>query len=54
MGKTLLASVMSTLPVWRMIDPLAVLETRERTPGGQAGPDDKKEEDEGRVRKLFE
>jgi hypothetical protein len=53
-GGTLLASVMSALPVWRLLDPLAVLETRGAMPGDQSGFDARRQEEDRRVQSLFD
>ena len=59
-GGSLLASMLATLPVWRWLDPLPILESREdekRRRKRKRGADDKEDEqekDEERLRSLLE
>ena len=58
-GGTLLASMLATLPVWRWLDPLPILESREddekrkRKRGAGEKDKDKDEQDEERLRSVF-
>ena len=49
-----MASVMSALPVWRLLDPLAVLESRGAAVAGNKKSNNSKDDSEQRVRDLFE
>jgi hypothetical protein len=58
-GGSLLASMLATLPVWRWIDPLPILENREdekrrKRKRGANAKDDEQEKDEERMRSLLE
>jgi len=59
-GGSLLASMLATLPVWRWLDPLPILESREddekrkRKRGASAKDKDPDEQDEERLRSVFE
>jgi hypothetical protein len=59
-GGSLLASMLATLPVWRWLDPLPILESREdeeekrkRKRGAGEKDKDKDEQDEERLRSVF-
>ncbi len=58
-GGSLLASMLATLPVWRWLDPLPILESREndkkkKRKRGANQKDDDQEKDEERLRTLLE
>jgi len=60
-GGSLLASMLATLPVWRWLDPLPILESREdedekrkRKRGVTTKDKDPDEQDEERLRSVFE
>src|SRR5205085_7090283 len=58
-GGSLLASMLATLPVWRWLDPLPILESREdekrkRKRGASAKDKDPDEQDEERLRSVFD
>ena len=58
-GGSLLASMLATLPVWRWLDPLPILESREdekkrKRKRGAHAKEDEAEKDEERLRSLLE
>jgi hypothetical protein len=58
-GGSLLASMLATLPVWRWLDPLPILESREnekkkKRKRGANQKEDEQEKDEERLRTLLE
>jgi len=58
-GGSLLASMLATLPVWRWLDPLPILESREdekrrKRKRGANAKEDEAEKDEERLRSLLE
>lgn len=58
-GGSLLASMLATLPVWRWLDPLPILESREdekkrKRKRGANAKEDEQEKDEERLRSLLD
>ena len=55
-GSALLFSALSSLPLWRWIDPVPVLESWEKARGKRPGQDDGRpdDDDDERVERLFD
>ena len=52
-GGSLIASLMAGLPAWRMLDPIPIVESREKISAASSDKDKEREEEEERLRSLM-